>query len=60
MFRKQKQIIFLAAFFLAGTLISGAQEVVKLSLQDAIKLAFQNNTNILNSDLNLKITQKKL
>ena len=60
MFRKQKQILLLAIVFLSGTLLSGAQEPIKLSLQDAIKLAMQNNTNIQNSDLDLKIAQKKV
>lgn len=60
MFRKQKQILLLAIMFLLGTFAVGAQEPVKLSLQDAVKLAMQNNTNILNSDLDLKIAQKKV
>jgi len=60
MFRKHKQILLMVVLFLAGTLLSGAQEPVKLSLQDAVKLAMQNNTNILNSDLDLKIAQKKV
>jgi len=60
MFRKHKQILILAIMFLAGTLLSSAQEPVKLSLQDAVRLAMQNNTNILNSDLDLKIAQKKV
>ncbi len=60
MFRKQKQILLLAVMFLLGTFVVEAQEPVKLSLQDAVKLAMQNNTNILNSDLDLKIAQKKV
>lgn len=60
MFRKHKQIGLLAVMLLCGTLISGAQEPVKLSRQDALKRALQNNTNILNSDLDLKIAQKKI
>ena len=60
MFRKHKQILLLGVMFLAGTLLSSAQEPIKLSLQDAVKLAMQNNTNILNSDLDLKIAQKKV
>jgi outer membrane protein len=60
MFRKHKQILILAVMFLTGTLLSSAQEPVRLSLQDALKLAMQNNTNILNSDLDLKIAQKKV
>jgi len=60
MFRKQKQTLLLSVMFLLGTFAVGAQEPVKLSLQDAVKLAMQNNTNILNSDLDLKIAQKKV
>ncbi len=60
MLRKQKQILLLAGMFLLGTFVAGAQETMKLSLQDAMKLALQNNTNILNSDLDLKIAQKKV
>ena len=60
MFRKQKQILLLTGMFLLGILIAGAQETRKLTLQDAMQLALQNNTNILNSDLDLKIAQKKV
>ena len=60
MFRKHKQILLLAVIFLCGTWMALGQEPVKLSLQDALKLALQNNTNILNSDLDLKIAQKKI
>ena len=60
MFTKQKQILLLAWMFLFGALAATAQEPVKLSLQDALKMALQNNTNIMNSDLDLKIAQKKV
>jgi len=60
MLRKQKQILLLAGMLILGTYVAKAQEPVKLSLQDALKMALQNNTNILNSDLDLKIAQKKV
>ena len=60
MFTKHKQILLLAWMFLPGALAATAQEPVKLSLQDALKMALQNNTNIMNSDLDLKIAQKKV
>jgi outer membrane protein TolC len=60
MFRKQKQILLLAVMFLLGTFAVEAQEPVKLSLQDALKMALQYNTDILNSDLDLKMAQKKV
>ncbi len=60
MLRKQTQFYLLGVMFLLGTLVSGAQETVKLSRQDALKMALQYNTSILNSDLDLKIAQKKV
>lgn len=60
MFRKHKQILLLIVILLCGTLLSEAQEPKKLSLEDAIKMALENNTNILNSQLDLKIAQKKI
>lgn len=60
MFRKPKQILMMVAVFLGGTLLAGAQEATSLSLKDALNLALQNNTNILNSALDLKMAQKKV
>jgi outer membrane protein TolC len=60
MFRKQKQILLLALVLLSGAWTAIAQEPVKLSLQEALKLALQNNANILNSELDLKMAQKKI
>ncbi len=60
MFRKQTQFYLLAVMLFFGTFISNAQETVKLTLQDALIMASKNNTNILNSDLDLKIAQKKV
>ena len=60
MFTKHKQLLLLAWMFLLGALAATAQEPVKLSRQDALKMALQNNTNIMNSDLDLKIAQKKV
>jgi outer membrane protein len=60
MFRKQKQILLLSGIFLLGTFVARGQDPVKLSRQDALKMALQYNTNILNSDLDLKIAQKKV
>jgi len=45
---------------LGGTSISTAQESVKLSLDESIKMALQNNTNVINSKLDMKITQHKI
>jgi len=60
MFRKHKQILLLAVMILSGTMTAFSQEPVKLSLQEALKMAMQNNTNILNSELDLKMAQKKV
>jgi outer membrane protein len=60
MFRKKKQMLLLVAMILGGTLLSIAQETEKLSLEKSIKMALQNNTNIINSKIDLKIAQKKI
>ena len=60
MYRKFKNILLLGVLIPAGTLLSVAQETEKLTLKDAIGMAMQNNTNIINSKLNLKITQNKI
>lgn len=60
MFRKKKQMLLLVAMILGGTLLSFAQETEKLTLEKAIQMALQNNTNIINSKIDLKIAQKKI
>jgi outer membrane protein len=60
MIRKQNRILLLVAMILSGTLISFSQKVENLSLDEAIKKALKNNTNIINSKLDLKIAQKKI
>ncbi len=60
MFRKQKQILFLLSIFLGGTLGLTAQEPLQLSLEDAVKMAHEKNTGVLNSKLDLKISEKKI
>ncbi|HLN74774.1 MAG: TolC family protein [Methylococcaceae bacterium] len=60
MFRKQRQILLAAGLFLVGSFAVRAQEPVKLSLEDAVKMALQNNTNIMNSELDLKSAKKRV
>lgn len=60
MFRKLKKILLSVVLAFIVTLFSSAQEPLKLSLDKSIKMALQNNTNILNSKLDLKIAQKKI
>lgn len=59
MFRKQKQTLLLVGLLVWG-LASAAQDAVKLTVQDAVKMALQNNANILNSELDLKMARKKI
>jgi len=60
MFRKPSALLLLAGIILFGNFAARAQEPVKLSKQDALKMALQCNTNILNSELDLKMAQKKI
>ncbi len=60
MFRKKKQMLLLVAMILGGTLLSFAQETEKLTLEKAIQMALKNNTEIINSKIDLKIAQKKI
>ncbi len=60
MFMKHKTILLLFIMLLGRSFLSAAQEPVKLSLQEALKMASQNNTNIRNSQIDLKIAQKKI
>jgi outer membrane protein TolC len=60
MIRKQKLLLLATFLFLTGTIVAFAQEPVKLPLKEALRLAMQNNTNILNSELDLKMAQKKI
>ena len=53
-------MLLLVAMILGGTLLSFAQETEKLSLEKCIKMALDNNTNIINSKIDLKIAQKKI
>jgi len=60
MLRKQKQILLLLTLILGSTLVLSAQEPMQLSLEEAVKMAQERNTNILNSQLDLEIAQKKI
>ena len=60
MFRKLKFMPILTAMLLAGTLMAQSQESIRLTKQEALKIAAQHKTDILNSDLDLKIAQKKI
>ena len=60
MLLKQCQIILLILLTFGGVKISTAQDTLRLSLNDALKLAQENNLNIKNSQLDLKMAQKKI
>jgi outer membrane protein TolC len=60
MLLKQCQIILLILLTFGGVKISTAQDSLRLSLNDALKMAQENNLNIKNSQLDLKIAQKKI
>src|ERR1035437_10145244 len=60
MFRKLKKILLPVALAFIVTLFTSAQEALKLSLDKSIKMALQNNTNIINSKLDMEIAQKRI
>ena len=60
MFRNKRQNLLIVAMIVGGTFLSAAQETKKLTLDISIKMALQNNTNILNSKLDLKAAQNKI
>jgi outer membrane protein len=53
---------FLIAFLLlmSGVGVLQAQDTLKLTLQESRRLAFENNTNIRNSNLDMEIARKKI
>jgi outer membrane protein TolC len=60
MLLKKCQVILLIVLILTGVKISTAQDTLRLSLNDALKMAQDNNLNIKNSQIDLKIAQKKI
>jgi len=60
MLLKRCQIILLVLLSLGGVKTSIAQDTLRLSLNDALKMAQTNNLNIKNSQLDLKSAQKKI
>jgi outer membrane protein TolC len=60
MFRKQKVTLLLAGIFLLGNFVARAQDPVKLSRDEAVKMALKYNTDILNSEIDMKMAQKKI
>jgi len=60
MLSRKCQIILLILLSFGGMKISVAQDTLRLSLNDALRMAQENNLNIKNSQLDLKIAQKKI
>jgi outer membrane protein TolC len=60
MFKKTCALLLTTGMFLFESFAVKAQDPVKLSRQEALKMALQYNTDILNSELDLKIAQKKI
>ena len=60
MFIKQKLLLILMLMFVGGTFSITAQEPLQLSLEDAVKMAHEKNTSVLNSKLDLQISEKKI
>jgi outer membrane protein TolC len=57
---KKYQIILLILLLIGGAKIAAAQDTLRLSLNEALKIAHQNNLNLKNSQLDLKMAQKKI
>jgi outer membrane protein len=60
MLSRKCQIILLILLTFGGVKITTAQDTLRLSLNDALKIAQENNLNIKNSQLDLKMAQKKI
>ena len=60
MLLKKCQIILLVLLSFGGVKLSSAQDTLRLSLKDALRIAQENNLNLKNSQLDLKIAQKKI
>ncbi len=60
MFRKHTLILFLTVAAIHIVPAVSAQDLVKLSLSEARKIALKNNTDILNSQADLEIARKKI
>jgi len=57
---KIRQLILMMAVLLTGANITLAQDTLRLSLPDARRLALEKNTMIRNSEIDIKIAEKKI
>jgi outer membrane protein len=60
MLLKKYQIIFLILLTFGGARATIAQDTLRLSLNEALKIAQENNLTIRNSQIDLKMAQKKI
>lgn len=60
MFRKHTLLLFMTVAAICIASAVSAQDLVKLSLAEARKIALKNNTDILNSQADLEIARKKI
>jgi len=59
-FSNRYLILITCTLILAGVRKSDAQDTLRLSLQESRRMAFENNTNIRNSNLDMEIARKKI
>jgi outer membrane protein TolC len=57
---KNTKVLLLLSLLLGNIYFAKAQDTLRLSLQDAVAKAMQNNIAILNSEIDLEIAQKKI
>jgi outer membrane protein TolC len=60
MFGKIKPILIVLLLFSTGVISANAQEPLSLSLEEAVKMAHEKNTSVLNSKLDLQISERKI
>jgi outer membrane protein TolC len=60
MIGKIKHLLFVLLIFPFGIMTSGAQEPLPLSMEQAVKMAHEKNTSVLNSKLDLQISERKI
>lgn len=60
MFLKKCQMLLLILLSFGGIKVIAAQDTLRLSLNDALRIAQEKNLNIKNSELDLKMAQKKI
>lgn len=60
MIGKIKQMLIVLLMFPAGIINTRAQEPISLSLEEAVKMAMEKNTSIMNSKLDLEMSEKKI